>query len=215
MDPGRDGSDGFRRAKPAALAAVFAVGGWLHAATATAAPDQRWCLGFERLFGATWLETSYDREYDSPWVDRQTTLSVLASGAPKEGFSSPRVGLDYLTEIRVTVGGAAGVDGLLRHSSYAGADDDPNSLVFVLAPRIGYFIQPLPWLAVWPRAGYTFLVRTRADDRSAVTFELPVSLLVADERIGLMLVPYWEAGIPDTGDTMTERGALFSVGVFF
>jgi hypothetical protein len=212
---GRRGWEGLRCAKQAALAVIIAGVGVLHAATARAAPEQRWCLGFERLFGATWLESSYEREYDSRWVDRQTTFSFLASGAPKEGFSSPRVGLDYLTELGVSVGGAAGVDGLLRHSSYTGADDDPNSLVFVLAPRIGYFIRPLPWLAVWPRAGYTFLVRTRADDRSALTFELPVSLLVADQRVGLMLVPYWEAGIPETGDTLGERGALFSVGVFF
>jgi hypothetical protein len=215
VDRDRQGLDGIRRATPAALGVITVIASSLQTTTATAAPAERWCLGLERLFGASWLESSYERESDTRWVDRQTTLGFLGSAAPKEGFSSPRLGVDYVSRIRVSVGGAAGVDGLVRRSSYTGADDDPNSLVFVLAPRLGYFMQPLPWLAVWPRIGYTFLFRTRDDDRSAVTFELPVSLLVAEERVGLMLVPYWEAGLPETGDTLEERGALFSVGVFF
>jgi hypothetical protein len=198
-----------------ALAVIVAAGGSLCSASARAAPGERWCVGFERLFGATWLETGFEREYGERWVDRQTTFSLLASGAPKDGFSAPRLGLDYISEYKVSVGGAMGVDGLVRDSSFSGADDDPNSLVFVLAPRIGYFLQPLPWLALWPRVGQTYLVRTRADDRSAWTFELPVALLVAEERVGLMLVPYWDAGVPEDGDTLVERGVSFSVGVLF
>ena len=194
---------------------LLVAGGALHAATASAAPVQRWCLGFERLFGATWLESSFDREYDGPWVDRQTTFSVLASGAPKDGFSSPRLGLDYITGFGLSAGGALGVDGLIRESSFTGADDDPNSLVVVFAPRIGYLMQPLPWLAVWPRVGYTHLVRTRDDDRSAWTFDVPIALLVAEKRVGLMLVPYWDAGVPEARSSLSERGVSFSVGVFF
>lgn len=214
MDRDREGLDGMKRAKGAALAVVVVVCGSLLAANASAEMGERWCVGLERLFGAAWVESTYDSE-GGPWVYRRTTFSFLGSGAPKEGFSSPRVGLDYLTMIGVTVGGAAGVDGLVRRSSYSGADDDPNSLVFVMAPRIGYVMRPLPWLALWPRVGYTLLVRTRDSDRSALTLEVPISLLVADERVGLMLVPYWEAGIPEEKTSIEEQGALFSVGVFF
>jgi hypothetical protein len=202
-----------RRASRKALTVAIATCAWLRLGGAQAAPLGSWCVGLERLFGASRVTKSFNREYDSDWVGRQTTISFLASRAPQDGYSSPRLGLDYISELGLSAGGALGVDAITRS---AGSDDNPNAIAFVIAPRLGYFLQPLPWLGVWPRLGVTHLVRTRDDDNTAVTLDVPISLLLADERIGLMLVPYVEAGLPeDGGDNLVEQGAMVSAGMFF
>lgn len=204
-----------RRARRRALTAAIAINAWLGLGNAQAAPLGSWCVGLERLFGVSWLKENYNREYDDDWVERQTTISFLASRAPDDGYSSPRLGLDYVSAFGLSAGAAVGLDAITR-SGATGDDDDPNAINFVLAPRLGYFMQPLPWLGVWPRLGLTHLGRTRDDDHTAVTLDVPISLLVADQRVGLMLVPYAEVGLPeDEGDNLVERGALFSVGMFF
>jgi hypothetical protein len=204
-----------RRARRRALAAAIAVDAWLRLGAAQAAPLGSWCVGIERLFGVSWVKKNFNREYDTDFVERQTTISLLASRAPREGYSSPRLGVDYVSELGLSAGAAVGVDAITR-SGATGSDDDPNAINFVLAPRLGYFMQPLPWLGVWPRLGLTYLGRTRDDDNTAVTLDVPISLLLADGRVGLMLVPYVEAGLSeDEGDNLVERGALVSIGMFF
>jgi hypothetical protein len=204
-----------RRARRRALAAAIAIGAWLRLEGAQAAPLGSWCVGLERLFGVSWVKKNFNREYQSDWVERQTTVSFLASRAPRAGYSSPRLGIDYVSAFGLSAGAGVGVDAITR-SGATGLDDDPNAINFVLAPRLGYFLQPLPWLGVWPRLGLTHLVRTRDDDNTAVTLDVPISLLLAHERLGLMLVPYAEAGLAeDEGDNLVERGVLFSVGMFF
>jgi hypothetical protein len=204
-----------QRARRRALTAAIAAGAWLGLGSAQAAPLGSWCVGLERLFGVSWVKQNFNREYDRDFVERQTTVSFLASPAPREGYSSPRLGVDYVSAFGLSAGAAVGVDAITR-SGATGIDDDPNAINFLLAPRLGYFLQPLPWLGVWPRLGLTHLVRTRDDDHTAVTLDVPISLLLADGRVGLMLVPYAEAGLSeDEGDNLVERGALFSVGMFF
>jgi hypothetical protein len=214
---GRAGA-GWRRAGKRALALAIASSGWLWAGGAQAAPLGSWCIGLERLFGASWANKSYDFEYVGRTVTRQRTLSVLPSRAPRQGYSAPRLGLDYVMASGLSAGGAFGVDAMLRGSGDSGPEYDanPNSIALVLAPRIGYFVHPLPWLGVWPRLGFTYLVLTRGDDRQAITLEVPVALLLADERLGLMVVPYLDGGLSeDRGDNLVEYGILASVGLFF
>ena len=196
-----------------AVAIAMSVG--LRLGSAQAAPLGSWCVGLERLFGASWSTRSFEREYEG-WSDsRRTTFSLLGSGAPKGGFSSPRLGVDYVSESGLSGGAAVGVDAMARDSSYAGSDDDPNAVAFLLAPRLGYFVQPLPWLGVWPRLGVTYLGRTRGDDQLALSLDMPISFLVADERVGLMLVPYLDAVFPEDRKKAAEHGVLASVGMFF
>lgn len=187
---------------------------WLHPARVEAAPLGSWCLGLERLFGMSWASNSFDREYGETFVERRSVVNVLAAPAASQGYSAPRLGLDYVTPLGLSAGAALGVDAFTRRGSVS-FTDDPNAIAFVLAPRLGYFFQPVPWLGLWPRLGFTYLGLTRDDDHQAVTLDLPVSLLVAEERLGLMLVPYFEAGLPeDGGDKLVEGGLLFSVGLF-
>jgi hypothetical protein len=199
---------------------AIASSGWLWAGGAQAAPLGSWCVGLERLFGASWANKSFDYEYDGRTVARERTVSVLPSRAPPQGYSAPRLGLDYVMASGLSAGGAFGVDAMVRGSGDGGPEYDAsanaNSLALVFAPRIGYFVHPLPWLGVWPRLGFTYLVLTRGDDRLAITLEVPVALLLADERLGLMLVPYLDGGLAeDRGDNLVEYGTLASVGVFF
>jgi hypothetical protein len=214
------GSAGWRRVGMRALAVAIASSAWLWAGAAQAAPLGSWCIGLERLFGASWTNKSYDYEYDGRTVQHQRTLSVLPSRAPEQGYSAPRLGLDYVAASGLSAGGAFGVDAMVRGSSYSGPEYDANanssSIAVVLAPRLGFFLHPLPWLGVWPRLGLTYLVLTRGDDRLAITLDVPVALLLADDRLGLMLAPYLDGGLPeDRGDNLVEYGILASVGIFF
>jgi hypothetical protein len=205
-----------RRLRRQALVAGVACSVWLRIENAQGAPLGSWCVGLERLFGVSRVKNSYDREYAEPWVERQNSYSLLGWGGPHGGYSAPRVGVDYLTSFGLSAGAGLGIDALTRNSGAAGSADDPNAIAFVLAPRVGYFLVLSPPFGVWPRAGLTYLGRTRDDDQTAITLELPLTLLVAGERVALMLVPYLELGLEEGGgDALDENGALVSVGVFF
>ncbi len=214
---GKGRSEGaLRRLRRQALVVGVAGSAWLRVESAQAAPLGSWCIGIERLFGVSRVKDSYDREYAEPWVERQNSYSLLGWGGPHGGYSAPRVGVDYVTSFGLSVGAGLGIDTLARDSGAVGSADDPNAIAFVLAPRVGYFLELSPAFGVWPRGGLTHLGRTRDDDQTAITLELPLTLLVAGERVALMLVPYLELGLSEGGgDALDENGALVSVGVFF
>lgn len=214
---GKGRSEGaLRRLGRQGLVAGVACSAWLRVESAQAAPLGSWCVGLERLFGVSRAQDSYDREYREPWVEQRSSYSLLGWGGRHDGYSAPRVGLDYVTSFGLSAGAGLGVDAIARDSGAAASGDDPNAIALVLAPRVGYFFQLSPAFGIWPRAGGTYLVRTRDDDHLAITLELPLALLIADERVALMLVPYLELGLSEGGgDALDENGALLSVGLFF
>jgi hypothetical protein len=171
-----------------------------------------WSLSVERLFGAARV----DREIPAADGGRAEnvsykTWSFFADQLPHEGYSSPRLATDYVFEAGFSLGGAAGfheVRGTERSSA----------TVWVLAPRAGYFLHASPHLAFWPRAGMTWLWLDRGDtdeDEAAVTLELPIVALVAEQRLGFMLSPYAELGLPRGDIHLSERGVLFGANIFF
>lgn len=159
-------------------------------------------------------QTSFEREYDEVYETTSTTVNLLASRSPIPGFSAPRVGLDYLTELGLTLGGAAGFD-LIARGGTVRNDLDSSEIAVVAAPRVGYFFPLSSRLGLWPRAGLTYVSLSRDDDRSAFTLEAPASLMLLEDRVGVMLLPYLESGVfQDEGESLLEVGAQISVGFF-
>jgi hypothetical protein len=200
------------RARVLAAAAACCAGLWV--GQAQAAPLGRWCLSLERLFGVSWTQSGFEREYTGLDETTQTTVNVLASRAPPVGFSAPRLGLDYLTKLGLSFGGAVGFDMISRGGAVR-ADLDPNEIAVAVAPRVGYFFPLLPRFGLWPRAGLTYIALSRDADRRSVTLELPASLMLLEERVGVMLFPYVEAGVfEDERKSIGEVGVQVSVGLF-
>ena len=179
-----------------------------------AAPLGRWCLSLERLFGASWTRKGFEREYSGLYETTQTAVNVLASRAPAVGFSAPHLGVDYVTDLGLTFGGAVGFDFITRGGAVPG-DLDPNEIAVAVAPRVGYFFPLSPSFGLWPRAGLTYIALSRDSDRRSLTLELPASLMLLEERVGVMLLPYLEAGLfEDERSSIMEVGAQVSVGLF-
>ena len=57
--------------------------------------------------------------------------------------------------------------------------------------------------------------RPHRRDERAVTLELPIVFLVADSRLGLLLEPYVELGLPGGAVDLDERGVQVGATVFF
>ncbi|HTV21709.1 MAG TPA: hypothetical protein VMG12_23630 [Polyangiaceae bacterium] len=168
-------------------------------------------LGVERLFGQTWVVRSRDGT-DGSIEENFDSFNLFAAQTPHEGYSSPRLAADYLFDFGLTLGGALGYHGVRRDGYSADA--------WVLAPRAGYFWHFSRWVGLWPRAGLTWLIQhddgdSSAEDELAVSLELPLVILVAQQRLGLLLEPYVDIGLPGGAVDLDERGVQVGVTVFF
>ena len=105
--------------------------------------------------------------------------------------------------------------------------DDYDDGSWLLAPRAGFFLRPLPNLALWPRAGLT-LLKTTADltgSLSAITLEAPVVLSLPGHIVTCTLTPYAELGysagsdgffgLLPTDHDASELGVALGATVFF
>lgn len=198
---------GSARADDASAAALCADTG------ACSPPPARRALGvsLERLFGQTWVE----RRVQTPvGVNEQRfdSFDVFAVRTPREGYGAPRVAADYLFDFGLTLGGAIGYHAVQR--------GDASASAWLFAPRAGYFWQFSRRLALWPRAGLTWLALDvdgagYSENERAVTLELPLVFLLARERLGLLLQPYVDLGLPGGDVELDERGVQLGVTVFF
>lgn len=184
-------------------------------------------FGVERLFGLS--RTNTDTEGSDTGVTR---LSLLYDGPPGgDPYSRPRLALDYFVIDQLSLGGSLGL------SIWSGDDDDdsdandPSGSGFLLAPRVGYFIEVGDGFALWPRGGLTF-VRDRVengdgdgatDTATALSLQLPFVITVADGlavnlELGLDLGLGGEIdrdGQPDIDQEHDSFGLQFGLVGFF
>lgn len=118
------------------------------------------------------------------------------------GYGTPRVGLDVLLGPGISLGAGLGY----AHYSGENPDERIKESYAVLAPRVGFALQPLPRLMLWPRAGLTLLLpgRQTTSDHYAFTFELPVIWRLPGGTIGLSAAPHLELGYAGAGPRSTD-----------
>lgn len=205
----RDQSSRLKKLATASFASMA-----LQAGDAGAEPTHGWHFSLERLFGASRSEQTFEPENGATQLERHATLSVLSSRAPRRGYSAPRVGVDYLSPWGLTAGAALGVEALVRAAPESSSGLDDSAVGAVLSPRVGYHAQLSGW-SLWPRLGATHLLQSRGDDRTALTFELALSLPVSGERLQLQLVPYFEVGLSedDGRQNLSEQGVQVALAL--
>jgi hypothetical protein len=201
--------------------ALTALALLLMAPNALAAPPGQVSLAVERLFGISRI--SAEAEIGNISVDT-TTTSVSLFGTPFLGpaYSSPRLGIDYLTQGGLSFGGALSYQSVSTEGDGGGEVD---ASLYVLAPRLGYFLQATPSWGVWPRLGITHRGAGEGIDQdlTALTAEVPLVYLVAAGNVGLTVMPHLDFGIAGSvgsgsdaiDQTATELGILFGMKVFF
>ncbi len=105
-------------------------------------------LSFERLFGYNWTHVSSGNASGSG-----STFSILGNPFGVFGgaypYDWPRLGFDYFVSKPISVGIAAA---FARNTGGATALN-----AYEVAPRVGYGMVLGPGLAVWPRAGVTYV----------------------------------------------------------
>ncbi|WP_394826583.1 hypothetical protein [Pendulispora albinea] len=109
-------------------------------------------IALERVGGG-----SYSKLASSDHDDQSASLSAFGIGSVNVNpYTAPRLGVDYITPVGVTVGGGLGF-GRFALSSKSGnrSTDDGSLFIYTLTPRVGYRIPLGPRFDLTPRAGVT------------------------------------------------------------
>jgi hypothetical protein len=196
------------------------AGALLCASTALAEPPARWSVGVERLFGVSHTWSSVDAGGPSLTT---TSVGIGLAYLDHPGYDTPRIGADYLFELGLTLGTALGYATFEIDYEERNVTQD----YWVVAPRVGWRLQPQPSLMIWPRAGLTLLMpgRLPSGDQAAVTLEVPVFWLLPGTPIGLSATPHLDLGfspgrdaffgLVSTEGKVSELGLSFGASVFF
>jgi hypothetical protein len=206
--------------KPSLIAAPgLALALMLVASAARATPPGSWSIGVERLFGASraWIDYGYTR-------DTQTAIGLGTQYLGRKGYSATRLAFDHVFDFGLSLGTAIGYE--RRVADYAYDDDHDETWLF--APRVGFVLQPLPELLVWPRVGVTAFVLNLGSidgDRAATSLECPVIYLLPGRGLGVSLSPQLDLGydrssdtlfgLVPTGESVTELSLTFGAHAFF
>jgi hypothetical protein len=88
---------------------------------------------------------------------------------PASAYHTPRLALDYVTPVRITIGAAAGVffAGSSKTSASQKSTDGPGLFNYILEPRVGYYLPLGDHLALWPRLGFTLFGYSQSNTSSS------------------------------------------------
>jgi hypothetical protein len=113
-------------------------------------------------------------------TDNTTSMSFFAGISPDHMFNIPRVAFDYSIIDHLTIGGALMLYFTLgsSHNEHAqqgnatidSSHDNPSSLAFGVAPRVGWVFNFSPALAFWLRGGFSYY---RAQTKTTDTAQTP------------------------------------------
>jgi hypothetical protein len=171
-------------------------------------------ISAERLFGYTW-----DHESSGSSTATRSTFTILGNPfgtLTAYPYDGPRIGFDYFVTKSISAGA-----GLLFGRSSSGTAASNN---FQVNPRIGYGLMVGPWLAVWPRAGLTYVYQTLPDlSYLGLTIDLTAVIVVAS-HLAITFAPVVNVGLSGTakatngtnGDIkFTTLGAEFGLAMPF
>lgn len=161
-------------------------------------------ISAERLFGFSYVSASLTPEGGTELKQTATNLSLFSNplAATTSSYSFPRVAVDVFVVPGLTLGTSLAVFYSSRSTpamamGIVASDYTNKGLSFT--PRVGYAARVSPALALWPRAGMTFLFLS-ADFSSgtsrgsssanviAATFEVPLVISLAP-RAALLIGP--------------------------
>jgi hypothetical protein len=150
-------------------------------------------LSADRLSG---LSFSKQRQEDGTTsnvtTQSRTDVAFLWRPTTVSPYTVPQVGLDVAVAGGLTVGAAVGFfteSGTNESEPAGGAStsrDSPSLTAFELAPRVGYGVSILPWLAFWGRLGITYY---NIHTSSETTGNTPTSTKATSSGVGLNLDP--------------------------
>ena len=179
---------------------------WLYAAGAHAeelAERRNLVLSAERLFGFYINNVTVELN----GRDDTTHQTVLGCGwsAASTALSTPRLGIDYLINDGLTLGGNIGFVSATR--------DGITSTGFLIGARIGYAVRLRHAVTLWPRGGLTYAsVEPEGNARGLKTFALSFDVpfaLSPTEGFAILLGPTLDLGVAG------ERGDLDASELLF
>lgn len=201
----------------------FAVAGAasLFSAQALAAPPVKGLtMGLERTFGFVAASRSY--ENDPADVTNSSigfSLGLASNFNALPLYNRPRLSADYILDNAISFGGAIGFAyGTYSTESQIGNGsvtvNQPDTTMFLIAPRGGYLIGITDHFGIWPRAGFTFVGVGLDDDddeddddlgASAFALSVDVPILYAIGPMGAFVAPSLDLGVGGSIDTGPEE----------
>ncbi len=172
-------------------------------------------ISIERAMGIYLAHTEYD--IPVPDDDRDVTgfeLGIRANGViPSNGV---RLGLDYWVIDGLSIGGGFGFS---AHSD--DDNDDAEGTLFLIAPRVGYFLGLGEHFGFWPRGGFTFWTQggTNNDaNQLMVTLEGMFTLAPSDDY-AFLVGPVVDLGfvgeqeVPGPGGDIDRNDRLLGIAI--
>jgi hypothetical protein len=135
------------------------------------------------------LSLSIERVAGFAYASLRPTSSDTSRGATTFGIAGPainpialpRLGIDVILPIGLTLGGAIGYGhASLSESDGTGATTDSFAgNAWLVSPRVGYLFHVAPIFDVWPRAGITFAGARlqEPDSQSCSSFSSPAGVI--------------------------------------
>lgn len=115
------------------------------------AKSPSWSIALERVGGI-----GYAKATDESGDNSVSVTALGIGGVTPNPFAIPRVGVDYITESGVTVGGAAGFSRISASAASKNDSQDVGSVIlYTFTPRVGYRIPLSEHVDLTPRAGLT------------------------------------------------------------
>ncbi|WP_394842901.1 porin family protein [Pendulispora brunnea] len=119
-------------------------------------------VGLERVGGVSYSKLTADNSDDS------ASLTAFGLGSVNVNpYTAPRLGIDYISPVGVTVGGGLGFGHFSLSTKNGSRDRDEGSLtVYTFTPRVGYRIPIGSRFDLTPRAGVTLAGGKLSDGNS-------------------------------------------------
>jgi hypothetical protein len=160
----------------------------------------------ERLFGFSYSTVKFGDD-ESIGTTGISLLSSQSSQGFWTAYSAPRVAGDYFIIDRLSLGAALGYSHWST-SLPTGLNNVKNTVsgdAFVFAPRVGYALTFTDLIGFWPRAGFSYLTASAANDSLssfALTLEAPFTFTPV-RNVVFWAGPTLDLGL--TGSSSTEQ----------
>jgi hypothetical protein len=180
----------------------------------------RLAVSAERVAGIVSSNSSVE-EGDAEFSTRITSVNLLTNpGGTAATYSWPRIGFDVFVTEGFSLGGAVGMSRIsgrarTRVDGFSESADMGTLSAFLFAPRAGYAHIFSEYVAIWPRAGLTYVSMSSEDgefelrsNRLALTLEANLAFTPL-EHVAILVGPALDLGLSGS-DRVTIAGTSTS-----